>query len=73
MVGSFTSSGVPYALVQTPAGLFHVAMGDMLGAEGARVVDLDDTQLNLRMRVKQENGRSTERQVRLAVRRAAKP
>lgn len=73
MVGSFTSSGVPYALVQTPVGLFHVAMGDMLGAEGARVVDLDDTQLNLRMRVKQENGRSTERQVRLAVRRAAKP
>lgn len=73
MVGSFSSAGVPSALVQTPAGLFRVAEGDLVGAEGARVVGLDDTQMSLRLRVKQENGRWTERQDALSIQRAAKP
>jgi len=73
MVGSFSSSGVPNALVQTPAGLFHVAIGDVLGVEGAQVVGLDDTQLKLRMRVKPVNGLWTERQDVLSIRQIAKP
>jgi len=73
MVGSFSSRGVSYALVQTPAGLFQVAVGDVLGAEAARVAGLDEDQITLRLRFRQGNGRWAERQDALSIQRSTTP
>jgi Tfp pilus assembly protein PilP len=73
MVGSFSSGGASSALVLTPAGLFRVTVGDVLGAEGARVVNLNARQIDLRMPVKPGSGQGTERQAVLPLRAAVKP
>lgn len=49
MVGSVSSQGKRHALVQTPAGLFQVTVGDPLGAESGQVLSLDETQMQVRL------------------------
>ena len=73
MVGSFASAGVPYALVQTPAGLFRVAEGDLLGTEGRQVVGLNEAGLQLRAQARLPQGRGAERLEGLSIRPASKP
>jgi Tfp pilus assembly protein PilP/Tfp pilus assembly protein PilO len=73
MVGSLTSAGALFALVQTPAGLFRVSLGDVLGSEGAKVVRLEAQQLFLSLPAKQQDGRWTERSVTLPIRPVANP
>jgi Tfp pilus assembly protein PilP len=73
MVGSFSSNGASSALLLTPAGLFRVTVGDVLGIEGARVVNLTTRQIDLRMPVPTDNGRWAERHAVLPLRAAVKP
>ena len=73
MVGSFASGGASSALVLTPAGLFRVTEGDVLGVEGARVMNLNARQIDLRMPVKLGNGHGTERQAVLPLRTVVNP
>ena len=56
MVGSWHSEGKASALVQTPAGLFRVTVGDTLGSENGQVVRLDETRLQVRMPLVQGAG-----------------
>ena len=73
LVGSLTSVGEIFALVQTPAGLFRVARGDVLGSEGAKVVRLEANQLVLSQPAKQQDGRWTARLTTLPFRPVANP
>jgi hypothetical protein len=73
MVGSFSSGGAASALVQTPAGLFRVSVGDELGVEGARVVNLSARQIDLRMPLKPGSARFAEHQAVLSMRPGLKP
>jgi Tfp pilus assembly protein PilP/Tfp pilus assembly protein PilO len=73
MVGSFSSGGASSALVLTPAGLFRVTVGDVLGAEGARVLNLNARQIELRMPRSPGSALWTERHAVLPLRAAVKP
>lgn len=72
MVGSFITAGTPHALVQTPVGLFRVGVGQRLGAEGGRVVRLDEQQLHVRV-VERTAGRVSERLEALSLQLAHRP
>jgi type IV pilus assembly protein PilO len=72
MVGSFSSGGSTYALVQTPVGLFRVTAGDRLGIEGGRVVSLDEARMLVRARVQQAQGQWAERLDGLSISQAIK-
>ena len=72
MVGSFITADHPHALVQTPAGLFRVGLGQRLGAEGGRVVSLEEQQLQVRV-VDRTAGRVSERLEALSLHRAHRP
>jgi len=73
MVGSFSSDGSTYALVQTPVGLFRVAAGDRVGIEGGQVMRLDEGRMQVRVRTPQAPGQWTERLEGLAIGQATPP
>ncbi len=73
MVGSFSRNGVPYALVQTPMGLFSVATGERLGAEGGRVQDMDETRMQVAVRLPQAQGSWVKGLTVLSIQQAAQP
>jgi Tfp pilus assembly protein PilP len=56
MAGSFKHEGAWHALVETPAGLFSLAVGEKLGAEGGQLVAIDETALRVSVPVRQATG-----------------
>ena len=57
LVGTFKHAGARYALILTPAGLYRLASGDLLGLEGGRVIALEEAELQVSTPVKQADGR----------------
>jgi len=73
LVGTFQQGGARHALILTPAGLFRLALGDMLGVEGGRVTLLEEAALGVSTPVKQTDGRYKPRLDVLSIRRAGEP
>ncbi len=70
LVGTFNHADTRYALILTPAGLFRLAWGDVLGLEGGRVIGLEEVELQVSTPVKQADGRWGQRVDVLPIRRA---
>ena len=70
LVGTFKHAGTRYALILTPAGLFRLATGDLLGNEGGRVIALEEAELQVSTPVKQADGQWGQRVDFLPIRQA---
>lgn len=70
LVGTFKHAGARYALILTPAGLYRLASGDLLGLEGGRVIALEEAELRVSTPVKQADGRWGQRVDVLPIRHA---
>ena len=70
LVGTFKHDGARYALILTPAGLYRLASGDLLGLEGGRVIVLEEAELQVSTPVKQADGRWGQRVDVLPIRHA---
>ena len=70
LVGTFKHAGARYALILTPAGLYRLTSGDLLGLEGGRVIALEEAELQVSTSVKQADGRWGQRVDVLPIRHA---
>ena len=70
MVGIFDHAGARHALILTPAGLFRLAWGEVIGLEGGRVIALDELELQVGTPFKQADGRWVQRVDVLPIRHA---